>query len=268
MIHKKIKDMDLEQIAGSGQCFRMEKLEDGAYSLIAFDRYLEIRQQGEDFQFLCTEEEFSDIWEEYLDLKRDYGQIKNSADTEDTYLQSAIQAGHGIRILKQDLWEMIVTFLVSQNNNISRIKKSITLLCETLGEKHSAPNGAIYYSFPQPENIMLGGMEKLSTLGLGYRDKYILKTAESVLEGRLNLAALKEMDYQTAHQELMNQYGIGKKVADCICLFGLHHVDAFPIDTHVKKILEAHYPQGFPYEKYHSYAGILQQYMFYYDLQS
>lgn len=111
-------------------------------------------------------------------------------------------------------------------------------------------------------------MEVLSTLGLGYRDKYILGAAQAVLDGSLDLEMLRLADYETAHKELVKQYGIGKKVADCICLFGLYHIEAFPVDTHVKKILEAHYPGGFPHERYKGYAGILQQYMFYHDLNA
>ena len=109
-------------------------------------------------------------------------------------------------------------------------------------------------------------MEGLAGLGLGYRDKYIYKMACSVADGSFSLETLKKQDTATAHKTLTDQYGIGNKVAACIALFALHHVDAFPIDTHVKKILAEHYPDGFPYEKYKGYSGILQQYMFFYDL--
>ena len=104
-------------------------------------------------------------------------------------------------------------------------------------------------------------------MGLGYRDKYILKMAQTVSEGTLDLAALRTAGYEEAHQTLTAQFGIGKKVADCICLFGLHHVDAFPVDTHIKKILDRSYPDGFPYERYRGVLGIIQQYLFYYDLE-
>lgn len=266
MIQKRIKDMDLEQIAGSGQCFRMEKLDFGHYCLTAFEKYLEIRQEGEDFQFLCTEEEFEDVWTDYFDLETDYGKIKESVDGEDAYLKSAVSYGGGIRILRQDLWEMIITFLVSQNNNISRIRNSIALLCKTVGEEKTAVNGVLYNTFPSADAVKEAGADVLGELGLGYRDKYILRTAQAVAEGCLDLESLRRADYEAAHKELMSQYGIGRKVADCICLFGLYHTEAFPMDTHVKRIVEKHYPEGFPAGKYPGYAGILQQYMFYYDL--
>lgn len=268
MIKRKIADLDLRQIAESGQCFRMVQKSEGVYSLFAFEKYLEIEQEGDTFFFSCTENEFKEIWEDYLDLCTDYGAIKKSVDAEDAYLQEAVREGWGIRILRQDLWEMIVTFLVSQNNNITRIRRSIELLCSTIGEEKYTAEGMKYYAFPKPEEIVQSGMDVLSTLGVGYRDKYILGTAQAVLDGSLNLDMLRKADYETAHRELIKQYGIGKKVADCICLFGLYHIEAFPVDTHVKKILKAHYPEGFPHEKYKGYAGILQQYMFYHDLNA
>lgn len=268
MIKRKIADLDLRQIAESGQCFRMVQKSEGVYAVSAFEKYLEIEQKGDLFFFSCTEKEFEETWEDYLDLHTDYGAIKKSVDEEDAYLQEAVREGWGIRILRQDLWEMIVTFLVSQNNNISRIRKSIELLCHTIGEEQYTGDGVKYYAFPKPEAVVRAGMEVLSTLGLGYRDKYIFRTAQAVLNGSLDLEMLRAADYETAHRELVKQYGIGKKVADCICLFGLYHIEAFPVDTHVKKILETHYPKGFPHDRYKGYAGILQQYMFYYDLKA
>lgn len=266
MLKKKLPDMDLMQIARSGQCFRMEEKQEGIYALVAFGKYLEIGQEGDVFSFSCSEQEFQEIWRNYLDLDTDYGIIKASVDPGDPYLTEAARLGWGIRILRQELWEMIITFLISQNNNISRIRRSIDLLCRTLGEDRTAENGRQYDTFPGPEAIVQGGMAVLKTLGLGYRDKYIYRTAQAVLEGTLNLEELKRADYEEAHRRLTAQYGIGRKVADCICLFGLYHIEAFPIDTHVKKILEVHYPLGFPHDKYRGCGGILQQYMFYNDL--
>ena len=266
MIQKKIKDLDLQQIAQSGQCFRMERQNSSTYSIIAHGEYLEITQHGEDYTLSCSEKEFQKLWREYLDLDTDYGEIKNSIDTEDSYLNRAANYGWGIRILKQDLWEMIITFLISQNNNIPRIRNSVRRLCEAAGEKRDTRKGSVYFTFPSPEAVLEAGPEVLGKLGLGYREKYICRMAEAVAEGSLNLEKLKKADYESAHKELMLQYGIGRKVAGCICLFGLYHVEAFPVDTHIKRILDLHYPEGFPYLRYQGYAGILQQYMFYYDL--
>ena len=266
MTEKQICDLDLKQIIDSGQSFRMEQTADDEYKLIAMGRMIRIRQNGQNFTFDCGEQEFEEIWAPYFDLDTDYGKIKDSVDEKDVYLRTAVKAGYGVRVLRQDIWEMIVTFLISQNNNITRIKKSVDLLCKSAGAKRTTGDGEEYFLFPTAGEIADLGMEGLSTLGLGYRDKYIDHMAQEVVSGRFDPDELKRMEYGDAHKKLTDQYGIGKKVADCICLFGLHHVDAFPIDTHVKKILEQHYQDGFPFERYKGYAGILQQYMFYYNL--
>lgn len=266
MIEKQITDFSIEQIATSGQCFRIRKEEDGSFSTVASGIYLRIIQNKEHVLFDCSETEFEEIWEPYFDLKTDYKKIKESVDKNDAYLTKAVNYGWGMRILNQDLWEIIITFLISQNNNIPRIRKSVAALCEKFGEKKRTTENKIYYAFPESEKLASAGIDGLAGLGLGYRDKYIYKMACSVSDGSFSLEKLKKQDTDTAHKMLTEQYGIGNKVADCIALFALHHIDAFPIDTHVKKILAKHYPDGFPYEKYKGYAGILQQYMFFYDL--
>ena len=228
--------------------------------------------------FSCTEEEFSDFWSSYFDLDRDYEAIRRSVDPADAFLTSAIRCGYGIRILRQDLWETIISFLVSQNNNITRIRRSLEALCERYGVKISinafsdGPDaflaGGSVHAFPSPEAVLEGGPDGLNGLGLGYRDKYIFRMAQRCAgpQGREWLDLLQKSSYEDALALLLKEYGIGKKVADCICLFALHHVDAFPIDTHMKQILAAFYPDGFPFSRYEGYAGILQQYMFYYKL--
>lgn len=262
-----IDSMDLEQISGSGQCFRMKQIKDRTYSVTALGSYTEITQDGTVFQFSCSEDEFHRIWAPYFDLETDYGAIKALADPDDAHLTAAIQNGGGIRILNQDLWEMIITFLISQNNNITRITRSVEALCRQLGEPGSTADGIRYHTFPTAAAVAAAGLDGLASLGLGYRDKYIWKTAGHVLDGSFDLAGLRQCGYEDAHRLLMEQYGIGKKVADCICLFGLHHIDAFPVDTHIKKIMENHYPNGFPYSRYSGVLGIIQQYLFYYDLK-
>lgn len=253
-----INDMNLAQIADSGQCFRFQCLDKNKWGVKALERYVEIMQQENMFTFSCDEEEFHLVWSHYFDLETDYAAIKASVEEEDLYLKEAVRNGAGIRLLNQDLWEMVVSFLISQNNNIPRIKKSIELLCDRFDS-----NG----NFPDAQRLDEAGLEGLKGLGLGYRDKYIAALAKAVCEGSFDLEHLKKVDYASAHEILMKQFGIGKKVADCVCLFGLHHIDAFPVDTHIKKILIEHYPYGFCYEKYKGYLGIIQQYMFYYDLK-
>ena len=276
--------MDLGQLAKSGQCFRMRPAAEtecgGIWSAAAGEQYVEIMQDKSRFLFSCGEAEFEGIWRSYFDMDTDYEAVKRSVDPEDEYLQAAMAFGGGVRILRQDLWEMIVTFLISQNNNIPRIRNSVDALCAKFGEKKTGiglvldPEGCVkpvektYDSFPEAGAVAAGGLEGLSGLGLGYRDKYIWTMAEkcSGPDGAKWLDDLRAADYHTAHGMLTAEFGIGRKVADCVCLFGLHHVEAFPVDTHVKQIVNAYYPGGFPLERYRGYAGILQQYMFYYKL--
>lgn len=270
-----IDHMDLEQLALSGQCFRMRRLDAAAgggnwWSVTFADHYVQILQEGKKFTFSCEKEEFDEVWYSYFDMDTDYGAIKNAADSGDAYLQAAIRCGGGVRILRQDLWEMIITFLISQNNNITRITASVDALCKKFGEKLTGAGSAAdgYYGFPAPEAIAAEGLSGLAGLGLGYRDRYIARMAELCCKdsGERWLESLKNADYETAHAMLLEQMGIGNKVADCICLFGLHHIEAFPIDTHVKQIVKTYYPKGFPLERYRGYAGIVQQYLFFYKI--
>lgn len=271
MFEIQIRDLDLDKIARSGQCFRMKPLDQEGYEVTARGNYVKIVQRGDEFLFSCREEEFYSIWKDYFDLDTDYDDIRRSVDPQDAYLLAAMECGRGVRILKQDLWEMIITFIVSQNNNISRIRNSIEALCERYGSclHPEGMTDTACYLFPSADAIAKGGLEGLNGLGLGYRDKYILELARKCSSQYLELQWLEELkqaDYETAYKLLLSEYGIGKKVADCICLFGLHHVGAFPIDTHIRQILKLYYPNGFPLERYQGYAGILQQYMFYYKL--
>lgn len=258
----------IRQICESGQCFRLERLggEEELYGLTALGRYLEIRQEGNEIAFDCSQQEYEQIWKNYFDLEEDYGKIIDSIDREDAYLLRAADYGSGIRILRQDLWEIIVSFLISQQNNIRRIRKCIDLLCKTYGEKIQAANGRVYHDFPGAKALSAVPLEDLYACNLGYRSRYIHETALSIAEGEVDLEAVKAMDHEAAKEELLKLCGVGVKVAECICLFALHHTEAFPVDTHINKALRTWYPQGFPFERYKGYEGTLQQYIFYYDL--
>ncbi len=260
------KNFSALQICMSGQCFRMEECGENRCCLVAQGKYLELFQQGDNILFDCTQEEYDSVWKKYFDMETDYAEIIAGIDKNDTYLLTAAEYGKGIRILHQDLWEMIISFIISQQNNIKRIRKCINLLCEKYGEKRRAANGVIYFDFPTPKSLAEVQVEALYACGLGYRSRYIYETANSVYRGDINLEELYRMDYDTARKELLKLYGVGVKVADCICLFALHKTDAFPRDTHINKVLATQYPKGFPFEKYGKNSGILQQYLFYYDL--
>ena len=269
----------VRQICESGQCFRLERLDEAAvddkesnekhserYALTAFGRYLEIEQKQNEISFQCTPEEFEQVWEEYFDLKEDYGRIIGLIDSADAYLLEAASYGSGIRILCQDLWEMIISFIISSQNNIKRIRKCIDLLCKKYGEEKQTEAGKHYYTFPTPKALAAASLEDLYACNLGYRSKYVQKTAQSIVSGEVKLDVIRKMDYKAAMAELCKLSGVGYKVANCICLFALHKTEAFPVDTHIDKVLREQYPQGFPFEKYRGYEGTLQQYIFYYDL--
>ena len=266
MIIKNISNFNLAQICESGQCFRMNRIGENTYSVIAADKYLEVRQQGEQCFFNCGEEMFKSFWQGYFDLDADYGAYIDKIDPEDEYLTRAASHGNGIRILHQDLWEMIVSFLISQQNNIVRIRRCIQNICERYGEQKTADNGKIYYAFPKPEVLAEATEAELFACNLGYRSKYVIKTAQSVTAGEADLDAIAKMPYEKAREELLKFYGVGVKVADCICLFALHRLEAFPVDTHIKQALDEHYPERFPFERYEGVQGVMQQYIFYEEL--
>lgn len=260
----------VSQICRSGQCFRLDPGEEGIYELIAGDRFLRIKTDGEGMTkktiLYCTREEYESFWREYFDMDTSYDRYLAGIDPEDEYLRAAGQFGSGIRILRQDVWEMIITFILSQQNNIPRIKGLIRAISGKYGKKMETENGVQYDAFPSPEQLAAATEEELRALKLGYRSRYICGTAHMAASEKVDLEQIKKMDYPEAKAELMKFPGIGGKVADCICLFALHHMDAFPVDTHIQKVLDARYSGRFPFEKYRGCAGVMQQYIFYYDL--
>lgn len=266
MVTKMIDNFSLAQICQSGQCFRMSEIDAHTYRVIAGSRYLEVQQHGNECSFLCDEAEFEDFWKAYFDLENDYSDYINRINPNDTYLTNAASAGAGIRILRQDLWEMIVTFLISQQNNIVRIRRCVQNICEAYGEKKVNAKGEMYHAFPQPE--ALAGLEDddLKACNLGYRSKYVVRAARQVVSGEMDLENISHMNYKKAREELLRFYGVGGKVADCICLFALHHLEAFPVDTHIHQVLQQHYKRGFPNRRYKGIRGVMQQYIFYYEL--
>ena len=266
MISVELDHFDLQQICDSGQCFRMKKLEEGHFAVIASDKYAELYQQGKVITFDCAEEEFLFFWISYFDLDNDYDNYIFTINPRDKYLITAAEAGSGIRILQQDLWEMIVSFLISQQNNIVRIRRCIENICTRYGEEKIASNGTRYYAFPTPDRLAEATEEELRECNLGYRAKYVRTVAKQVADGEIQLERLYAMKGKKALKELMAIYGIGEKVAACICLFALHDLDAFPIDTHIRQALDAHYKRGFPNRRYKGMRGVMQQYIFYYEL--
>ncbi len=217
-----------------------------------------------------SEEDFKNFWFNYFDLGNDYGIIKKSLSGE-LCMNKAIEEGRGIRILNQELFETIISFIISQSNNIPRIRKIIESLCSLCGNEINY-RGKVYYSFPTPEAIF---NTDISPIKAGFRDKYILNTAKYVLDNPDFLDSLKASSTVDAKKMLMSLKGIGNKVSDCILLFGLGKTDSFPVDVWMHRIMEQLYfgkkcsiPEITSYaaEKFGKYSGYAQQYLFYYAL--
>jgi N-glycosylase/DNA lyase len=266
------QNFNINQIADSGQCFRMNRLENqegkDKYSLVAYGRYLELTQLMEDTVSLsCSETEYHEIWEEYFDLKYDYGTIVHELFAgEDDFLKEAAAFGNGIRILRQEPFEAMISFIISQNKNIPAIKNCIEAICERYGERRISRecDGVSYITFPGPEVLAVAVKEDLRALKTGYRDEYIIRASQSVADGTTDFDLLKQCSFEEAVRALKGIHGVGEKVANCIALYGLHHIDGFPIDVWIKRVLNEIYHNEFDKEKYHGFTGIIQQYMFYY----
>lgn len=267
-------DFEVSQIFDCGQAFRFRKIEEGIYEGVAFGRYLRVEQTPEYISlYPCTLSDYEKIWKTYFDLETDYTQIKKRISKKYKVLKEAVEFGHGIRILKQEPWEIIISFIISANNNIPRIQGAIEKLSELYGESFTDPSGQTRYTFPTPEKLAEASVEDLRACGVGYRDKYIKASAKMFVEGLVNTDKIKALKVGEAEHELLALSGVGKKVADCILLFGFNHMSAFPVDTWVKKVVGKYFlnedvtPKQvlqFAESEFSNDAGYVQQYLFYY----
>ena len=255
---KGISNLSLPMTLDCGQAFRWSSDDGKLWKGIAYNKYLELYIDNDTLVLLnTTEEDFNNIWKRYFDLERDYQKIIDSI-SENEILKSASSYGSGIRLLNQEPWETLCSFIISQNNNIPRIKGIIDRLCMNFGENQ---NGV--YTFPSANIIAKLSLEDLSVLRSGIRAKYILDAAKKVSSAEIDLDTLKSMDIDSARQELMKIKGVGPKVADCTLLFALEHIEAFPKDVWIKRAMEKLFGGQLP-ECAVPYAGIVQEYIFYY----
>ena len=259
VVIEELENFTLEQTLDCGQAFRWQAIDENTWHGVAFGRYLKLGMCGSTLTLYDVSlEEFETVWKQYLDLERDYKSIISILSSDPT-LKTATSYAGGIRILNQDPWEALCSFIISQNNNIPRIKGIITRLCENFGEEIC--DG--HYSFPSAEKIASLSLEELSVLRSGFRAKYILDAAKKVSEGIINLENLKMIDIDIARNALMTIYGVGAKVADCALLFGLGHIDAFPKDVWIKRVMDRLYDGELP-NCAKGYSGIAQQYLFHF----
>ena len=262
-------DFDLSRTFDCGQCFRFEVTAQGSVQRaagVAFGRLLELCQDERGLLIKnCSLSDFYSVWERYLALDADYSSINGAlSDPRDPVMCAAVARSRGIRILRQDGWETLCSFIISQNNNIPRIKKIIASLCEHFGEPFEAC-GEVYYSFPSAGRLAPLSVDDLAPLRAGFRAAYLLDAAKKVSSGEVDLRSLEGLLTPEASDRLCTIRGVGPKVAACSLLFGFDRGDSFPVDVWVKRVLAKYYPDGFDYHSLGKNAGIAQQYLFYYE---
>jgi N-glycosylase/DNA lyase len=257
-----IDDFDLVRIFECGQCFRWEADGTGAYTGVAMGRAARLRSSGGNIYISGTIDDFENIWRGYFDLDRDYAEIRRSLCVSG-FMQKASDFGAGIRILRQDRWEALCSFIISQCNNIPRIKKIISALCKLYGRKFEF-DGREYYTFPSASTLAALNADDLAPIRCGYRAGYIIGAANAVASGDLDLDSLSGATPAEARSALKKLFGVGNKVADCAVLFGLNMLDAFPVDVWMKRALADYFDPGFDPGVFSPYAGVAQQYIFYY----
>lgn len=254
------KNFYLPHIFECGQCFRWQCQADGSYVGVANKKALRVAQEGEKITFFCSREDFDGIWKNYFDLQTDYSAIK-SAICRDEVMEAALSFGWGIRVLRQDFWETLLSFLLSQQSNIPKIKQVISRLCETWGDKIFY-EGKTYYTFPDAKALSGATEADFAEIGAGYRAKYLKSAVNAVENGEIDGSRLVSLPVSEARAELLKLYGVGPKVADCVLLFGLYKTGAFPMDVWMKRVMAENYADSSG-GLFGRYGGFAQQYLFY-----
>ncbi len=258
-----IPEFDLAAIAESGQCFRMTARADGSAELVAFGRWLAIRPLGgEEYKISCPPQEWEAVWRGYFDLDTDYAPFRALALKKDGFLQRAAVYGAGLRILRQQPFEMLISFIISQRKSIPAIRTAVEKLCEAFGQPFDTPAG-VKYAFPTPAALAAADRQALAGCGLGYRVDYVKAAAEMAADGRLDLDGLARLKDCQLLETLQQVPGVGIKVASCTALFGYHRLAVVPVDVWMQRVLDKVYGGKWP-RRYRPALGVLQQYMFYY----
>jgi N-glycosylase/DNA lyase len=287
IVFRDVRDFDARQTFECGQAFRWNRARDGGYAGVAFGRAVRVsfsssaatQGSGEVTvsprgRAVSVLEDAGDgsLWENYLDLKRDYGEIKRVLAAKDEALARAVAYGAGIRILRQEPWEALISFIVSQNNHIPRIKGCIERLCENFGERIDCADGDEAFAFPGVAVLAGLSAEDLASCGLGYRARYVAETARRVAEngGEAWLDGLCGAPFAEAEASLLSLCGVGAKVAACVLLFGLGRTEGFPVDVWMARAarelygVDAKDAAADAATRFGHYAGFAQQYLFYY----
>ncbi|MCR4655589.1 MAG: DNA-3-methyladenine glycosylase 2 family protein [Lachnospiraceae bacterium] len=277
-------DFDLKKIKDSGQCFRVRELSDGSFRFIHKNKVLYIRNTGgASYEVSADKEEWEDIWLPYFDAGRSYEGIRLRIEPEDRFLKQASEFGKGIRILRQDPWEMLITFIISQRKNIPAISGSVEMIAERFGKKvkpdvcpaaggEQAEEEPFFpdkeegqlYLFPTPSELSRATEDDLRLCKLGYRAPYVLDAIRRVNNGELDLCKLNSCNDTELFETLKSVQGVGDKVSNCVCLYAYGRTSSVPIDTWIARIIELEYNGKNPFDKYEDAGGIMQQWAFFY----
>lgn len=253
-------DFSLKKIIISGQCFRAVEIEEKKFRFITGDNSIIIHELGGNkFDVSCGINEWEKVWISYFDLERDYSSIRKEAAEKNFVVKKAVDFANGIRILRQDPWETLITFILSQRKSLPAIANSVEALCRTYGHKICELN-----SFPSVEEMSGATEEELRELGTGYRAPYVLSAIEKVLSKEIDLKEMENYDDETLHKSLISIHGVGDKVANCVSLFGFGRIKRAPIDVWIKRIIDEDFGGENPFPLFPNDAGIIQQYLFYY----
>lgn len=257
-------DFDLEKIMNSGQCFRVKKLEDGSFRFITGHSLLYIR--GTDtpglFEADCTDEDWEMVWTPYFDLGRNYAAIRDAIPADDIPMRNAAACGAGIRVLRQDPFETLISFIISQRKSIPSIRSSVGAIANVCGEAVESGRESLHY-FPAPEAILSHSREIEAICRLGYRVPYVFDAARAVTDGTVDLTQLSSLPDELVEAMLMRIKGVGPKVAGCVALFAYGRTSFAPIDVWIRRVMDLYYGGRNPFPRYGDTAGILQQYIYY-----
>ena len=278
IIIDELNDFDIEEVLECGQCFHFTKLGNKRYEIISFGKYLRIFQEPDKLiLYNTTKKEFEGLWRRYFDLDTDYAHIKSRILNLDIRLKEAVYEKPGIRILKQDFFETLISFIISQNKQIPHIKQIVHTISERFGDAIILEDGRRVYAFPTVEQLSVVTEEQLRECKVGFRAPYIKCAVDMVASGEISKDKLLSMSVKEAREKLMTIKGVGEKVANCVLLFGLGFTDTFPVDVWMKRIMEYMYfdePQdkktieAFAMGKYGDLAGYAQQYLFFYGREN
>ena len=261
---------DIVKTFECGQCFRWDAVTDtqstdkqSVYIGVAMGKAARLWCKNDSVFISCSAEDYEAVWRDYFDIDRDYGAIFREIASVDPFMEKAVEFGRGIRIIRQDKWEALCSFIISQNNNIPRIKKIIASLCKKFGDEIKFEEKT-FHTFPPASRIAELTAEELASIRCGYRAEYIIAAAKAVVSGGINLEALAQKTASESRAALKKICGVGDKVADCVLLFGLHMLDVFPRDVWINRAIKQIYGSDFDPGIFGPYAGIAQQCIFFY----